>query len=88
MSHHNLAEEQAEELDLEELLAEHDIHDLYALEGIPGDEMDDQDWSDVIDETYYLLGQVLERKLPKGLRNDLSRLYNQLETMLETYEAH
>jgi hypothetical protein len=73
---------------VEELLEKVEVHDMYLLDVVPPDEMDEQDWADVIDEAYYLIGQVLERKLPKGLTADLVNLHAQLERMLETYKAH
>jgi hypothetical protein len=73
---------------VEELLENIEPHDRYELDVTPADEMDEDDWANVIDSAYYLVGKVLERKLPKELTAELTHLYAQLERMLETYKMH
>ena len=73
---------------VEQLLENIELHDRYELDVTPPNEMDEQDWADVIDEAYFVVGKVLQRKLPKELTAELTHLYAQLERMLETCKTH
>jgi hypothetical protein len=65
---------------LKDVISEKDPHDLHEMVSLgPTQTLDEADMRTFVEETYYLLGRVLDRPLPKGLKNDIIALHKVAE---------
>lgn len=55
---------------------------------LPKVELDEEDMQDFLEETYYLLCQVSERKLPKELRKDVLSLLTRIDEVISWSRLH
>ena len=54
----------------------------------PAEELDDEDTLALIQDCYLMLGEMLLRKQPKGLHNELAKLVSRLDRSMSWHRLH
>jgi len=67
----------------------YEIHQLIEEEPLPNQlETDEEMLMDLLQRSYYLVGMALERRLPKGIHDDLAHLHKDLKDALSFWRVH